>query len=68
MQPKRPVEVETDSTIFERGTRKVVVRVEPSGIVSVRLKRTLRRFEIDAASLYCTLVKASVAAERKVKR
>jgi hypothetical protein len=68
VKTKLAFEIETESTVFERGHRKVVVKVEPSGLVSVRLKSMQRTFEIDAASLYCTLVKASVAAGRNGKR
>ena len=68
MKTKRTVEVETNSTVFERGVRKVMVKVEPSGIVSFRLKGTRRSYARDAASLFYAAVKASVAAEGNGKQ
>lgn len=65
MKTKQTVEVETDSTVFERGTRKVVVKVEPSGIVSFRLKGTQRSYDLKACALYHAAVKASVGRGRK---
>jgi hypothetical protein len=68
VKSKRSIEVETESTVFERGHRRVMVKVEPSGVVSFRLKNTRRSYELSAAALFHMAVKASVAAKEKGKR
>jgi hypothetical protein len=66
---RKPIEIETAATVFERSkTRQVIVRVEPSGVMVFRLKGTTRTFDLMADAGYHAAVKQEVRAEQAAKR
>jgi hypothetical protein len=61
---RQAVEVETNATVFERSkARQVIVRVEPSGLISFRLKGTQRTYDLMADAGYHAAVKQDVRAK-----
>jgi hypothetical protein len=63
------VEFETVATIFERSVhRPVIITIEPSGIISLRLKGTQRTYDLPVDACYHAAVKAEVKASEKGRR
>ena len=63
------ISFETRATVFERSkNREVIITLEPSGVISLRLKGTTREYELTAEACYCSAVKASVKSERPRSR
>ena len=57
------ISFETRATVFERSKhREVIITLDPSGIISLRLKGTAREYDLTADACYCSAVKASVSA------
>lgn len=64
---RKTVRRETRMQVCERGTRNVIVSIEPPGIVGFRLKGTRRTYSLTADALYWLALKAHLAAERREK-
>lgn len=58
---------ETDSQVFERGMRNVIVTLAPGGVVSFRLKGTRRSFDLTAAKCYTIAVNSAAFKQRMGK-
>lgn len=67
---KAPITFETSATIFERSKkREVIITLEPSGFIGLRLKGTARTYDLDLAACYHAAVKREVSrAPRRSKR
>lgn len=53
----QPITVETSATIFERGHRAVIITIEPSGVLGLRLKGCTRTYALDLSACYHAAVK-----------
>lgn len=68
---KTKVTRETDDTVLDTGKpREVLVTIEPSGIITLRLKGTRRSLCVGAAALYMDLASrdAGLGATKATKR
>jgi hypothetical protein len=51
------VKRKTPATVFDRGRKHIILSLEPSAFVGVRLAGTRRRYLVDAESIYSIAVK-----------
>ena len=59
---------ETDSSVFEKGkNRRVIVILEPGGVIGFRLKGTRKTYNLTAAKCHMMALKASIFLEKKEK-
>lgn len=66
MKLKKSLEVETAASVFERSQeRPIIMTVEPSGLVTFRLKKTRRTYSIPLAACFYAAVRAEVESQKK---
>jgi putative lipase involved disintegration of autophagic bodies len=60
---KERIFLETRATVFERSKqREVIVSLDPSGVIGLRLKGTTRTYDLRVDACYHSAVKAEVSA------